>query len=765
MAKITKEDLQNIRADRPDFFQQSSELKYQDMVEREIEKIEKQSDAFASIIKQMNVVSSDVYEASNRKENILAGKSLGVIEQLITNNKSNITDKEKMVLDDLLREMKMTNQSLKENEHSLRAAFSDSLKSNLPSIAGILGTIGLDNPAFLFIGSMMQSMMDKRKQADEKREKILQDQHKDVLAAELKRDKEAKDPITQKREGDQRTEKIVETIDRLQERYDNADPDDPNAEKMLSTLEKLREMYAIENGQLIAAQDENRTAVQEGNKLLDLNTAEIQTSNLLLDHLSNSINTLVKNSEASGFAEIEKQREDNRRTEKMIEAINNIDNGSDMNLADATDKQNSLLQILGLNEMFQSFMMGLAGIGAFFSKAGAVLKSGGKLLLKGVARFAGPVGLAVTAFYAVTDGIDGWNNAAEKLGKDVATTTDKMASAIGGTLGGIAGIADSLFGLVGIETDIGGFVDQKVTEFLASYYDMIKGTIDRIKNFFTNIFSISFPEGFSLTELIKAPYRLMWNWWKTVLNLDGLQLGDISVAEFVETKVSELIGSVKNVFNNITASAKEGLDFIIEATKEAFTFDFEIPDIKEIVSDFFGKIFDIFKNFSVVDLIKGSIPFFKDDEKLSVEQLKPEKSSNIIDDLEDKKVIDKRMFRNDVITDWDAINDLNRKQIANLMEYDDFDEETRNKLKDILGSKSDVMMGAINPRSNLSTKSAEYLNQEASEREKTNKNVVVNSPKTSNVNNINKTQNSYNVQASPHQEDITLRQLNTNFGF
>jgi len=75
-----------------------------------------------------------------------------------------------------------------------------------------------------------------------------------------------------------------------------------------------------------------------------------------------------------------------------------------------------------------------------------------------MARFLGPIGVAITAGMAIYDGVQGWDDAEGQLGiKGDASTTNKMSSAMGGVISGLSfGLLDSKDTSKGINNLFGG---------------------------------------------------------------------------------------------------------------------------------------------------------------------------------------------------------------------------------------------------------------------------------------------------------------------
>lgn len=101
------------------------------------------------------------------------------------------------------------------------------------------------------------------------------------------------------------------------------------------------------------------------------------------------------------------------------------------------------------------------------------------------------IGWAVAAVFAFVDFFSGWKNASEILGKSQEDLgiTDKYYAAIASIVGGFVGIIDSVLGLFGIKTNIGGTVTKWLAKFLVT-----------------------------LNKWIWAPFKLLLGWVKTAWN-------------------------------------------------------------------------------------------------------------------------------------------------------------------------------------------------------------------------------------------------------
>lgn len=96
---------------------------------------------------------------------------------------------------------------------------------------------------------------------------------------------------------------------------------------------------------------------------------------------------------------------------------------------------------------------------------------------------------AIVAFF---DAFDGWTDAAGILGKaeEAVTIWDRVSAAVGSFIGGIVGIADSLLGLLGFDTDMGGFVKEKVATFLAEIPGAITKSLDFLDTIMTFVMNL-----------------------------------------------------------------------------------------------------------------------------------------------------------------------------------------------------------------------------------------------------------------------------------
>jgi len=112
-------------------------------------------------------------------------------------------------------------------------------------------------------------------------------------------------------------------------------------------------------------------------------------------------------------------------------------------------------------------------LGGLFDDLGGVLGKIGEFgkLAKGIPY----IGQIIAVAFGIFDFFNSFMNADEVLGKakEAITLWDRVSAGIGGFVGGIVGIADSILGLFDIETDMGGFVKEKVAGLLSNIPNLI----------------------------------------------------------------------------------------------------------------------------------------------------------------------------------------------------------------------------------------------------------------------------------------------------
>jgi len=189
-----------------------------------------------------------------------------------------------------------------------------------------------------------------------------------------------------------------------------------------------------------------------------------------------------------------------------------------------------------------------SGIGKWVKglKFGEKLASIGKLILKPfqmIGKFAKmifPIGKLVSKFgkmipfvgqiITAIEGIFGFFNAKEILGKDTVTIMDRFASAIGGIFEGFGEVADMLLGWFGFETDIKTWLNENFTKPLAALFNMDLSEIwDNMVEFYSGLWSDltsglkDFFSGIFNWENLKETLTTIWDWtpFGIISNLAG----------------------------------------------------------------------------------------------------------------------------------------------------------------------------------------------------------------------------------------------------
>jgi len=195
-------------------------------------------------------------------------------------------------------------------------------------------------------------------------------------------------------------------------------------------------------------------------------------------------------------------------------------------------------------------------VGGLFGKFG---KLGGSFArLAGGAGKAIPVaGWVLAGVMAVVDAFKGWKNADKILGKNKENLNliDKASAAIASIWGGLVGILDSLLGLFGIHTDMGG----ATTKFLAKVFSGFWNTI----------------WGFAKTIIksVIVPWKTVWDIIKSV----GKTIWDGIVAAFMPAVeglkkawagLKESFSALGKTFYKLRESLKEAIGKLWNSFKE-----------------------------------------------------------------------------------------------------------------------------------------------------------------------------------------------------
>lgn len=173
-------------------------------------------------------------------------------------------------------------------------------------------------------------------------------------------------------------------------------------------------------------------------------------------------------------------------------------------------------------------------------KVGNLLEGGGRLLGKAAL----PLAIATSLYDAGTSAFND-EEIKKSTGKETVSVGDRISAGVGGTLGGIASIGDTLLSLGGIDSDVGGFVKDITTSSLSKLIDV--GT-DVINNTFSsNTISMALD---SAKETISTQFTSLSESLGTSFN---------SLLETSSSKINEISSSIIDKGTSILTSAKESL--------------------------------------------------------------------------------------------------------------------------------------------------------------------------------------------------------------
>ena len=223
--------------------------------------------------------------------------------------------------------------------------------------------------------------------------------------------------------------------------------------------------------------------------------------------------------------------------------------------------------------MSGGLMGGLSSIGSAVTKAGSGLLGGLGGAASGLLKFAGPIGLAVTAFQSVTGAVEGWGKATEYFGTESVTFSQKYASAIGGAIESLsfglldgAKTAQMVHGVFGDAWDgmkdawdnVSAFISKRWETFKDIFAPVIeagKRVVDDIKNIFVSPFKAIWSlftgdiTGFmSNIENMFTGYANLFTsipqLWSEALNAVWLWISDLG--NVIATKFSDMMIDLKN---------------------------------------------------------------------------------------------------------------------------------------------------------------------------------------------------------------------------
>uniref|UniRef100_A0AAU6W531 Tape measure protein n=1 Tax=Pseudomonas phage Cygsa01 TaxID=3138529 RepID=A0AAU6W531_9VIRU len=196
---------------------------------------------------------------------------------------------------------------------------------------------------------------------------------------------------------------------------------------------------------------------------------------------------------------------------------------------------------------------GLGTIAALFSKGGKFLKVAGKA--------SGVIGLIMAAF----DFFDGFSNAASILGKENPSFIDKVMSGFIAVWKGIAGIADTVAGLFGFDTNLAGMVEKGLATLYNNY---MSGFYNAMADFITNGIKQIVAFGVSsvglITEFFDGKKQVFKDLFQAVADFD---IGEFmtGVKDGFKKKVEDMFTFVKDSIEDLLVS---GIGSLIESLPE-----------------------------------------------------------------------------------------------------------------------------------------------------------------------------------------------------
>ena len=376
--------------------------------------------------------------------------------------------------------------------------------------------------------------------------------------------------------------------------------------------------------------------------------------------------------------------------------------------------------------MSGGLMGGLSSIGSAVTKAGSGLLGGLGGAASGLLKFAGPIGLAVTAFQAVTGAVEGWGKATEYFGTESVTFSQKYASAIGGAIESLsfglldgAKTAQMVHGVFGDAWDgmkdawdtVSSFISKRWETFKDIFAPVIeagKRVVDDIKNIFVSPFKAIWSlftgdiTGFmSNIENMFTGYANLFTsipqLWSEALNAVWLWISDLG--NVIATKFSDMMIDLKNwwasfdFYNEIVTpilnKLAEGWNSLAKWWSDYKFYDNIIAPIGKTIIDGLT---------SMVKWIKDkALSFFGDDteEKKKQEQTAKEdiqKGGKLGDALfkqmtESGMAEDKWGVGSTDTVDSKKLGILSNAQLESLTKLDDLSQESKKSIEDELKAR------------------------------------------------------------------------------
>lgn len=759
--KALSNALEDIIRKSPDLARFGKSMLYEEFAERFEKENKNQSALFDELFDTQTKIVSGVLDADSRTEAKHNTEIIKYFKKQIDelSEMKEITVEESKFFNDMVSELERTNKQLLETDYSMKKVMKEKIKEKLPSITGLLGAIGLDNPAFMFLGSLIQDMVDVRKEKKQKQESLMNS------VKEKQFEQMVKNRGILKTDEPDETEKVKEKAEKKKETKEDSWYEEEDIEISNSIIDLLT----------------------KGNVVLK---EAIDISNKKLEGIEDGVNILTKDSQGNRFAEIEKRHEDQIRHDETIDALEGL-GGTDKEslISDkSTEKQGIFSKLLGMD--FDSLMLMWLVFKERFVKFFKVLGKSAKLLGKFVG---GPL----LVLESIWGAFKGWKNAAEKLNKqeEMVTITDRISSAIGGMFGQLSSIVDVITSLFGWDTQVGEWVDKKVTVLMAEFFD----AVSRIGDYFREMFIAVFPEGFSLTNMISGAVKKIKGWFESLFNIklpwaDDLAFLFDKVKSFADELFDKIFDMVLNSLEKIPGVGKVVKQFRgSEPASAAVQFVKDAPgnlvnnlgQAKDEAKAYYGetkRLVNVGKE-KAVETAKGLGG--------KIKGLIPSTPNDFIRQMIEDGEIQKNIIGYSEIRNWEKVKKANADQINDILNLNDWDKETTNNLRRILKDKEeftvksndenqlkfvgineegDIKLSPIQPRIDFQDSRTGSLYGNSINAAKTANapkggggSAIVNAPKTTINNSSNKS--SVHTNLSPRETDISIRSMSNAFGY
>lgn len=759
--KALSNALEDIIRKSPDLARFGKSMLYEEFAERFEKENKKQSALFDELFDTQTKIVSGVLDADSRTEAKHNTEIIKYFKKQIDelSEMKEITVEESTFFNDMISELERTNKQLLETDYSMKKVMKEKIKEKLPSITGLLGAIGLDNPAFMFLGSLIQDMVDVRKEKKQKKESLMNS------VKEKQFEQMVKNRGILKTDEPDETKKVKEKAEKKKETKEDSWYEEEDIEISNSIIDLLT----------------------KGNVVLK---EAIDISNKKLEGIEDGVNILTKDSQGNRFAEIEKRHEDQIRHDETIDALEGL-GGTDKEslISDkSTEKQGIFSKLLGMD--FDSLMLMWLVFKERFVKFFKVLGKSAKLLGKFVG---GPL----LVLESIWGAFKGWKNAAEKLNKpeEMVTITDRISSAIGGMFGQLSSIVDVITSLFGWDTQVGEWVDKKVTVLMAEFFD----AVSRLGDYFREMFIAVFPEGFSLTNMISGAVKKIKGWFESLFNIklpwaDDLAFLFDKVKSFADELFDKIFDMVLNSLEKIPGVGKVVKQFRgSEPASAAVQFVKDAPgnlvnnlgQAKDEAKAYYGetkRLVNVGKE-KATETVKGIGG--------KIKGLIPSTPNDFIRQMIEDGEIQKNIIGYSEIRNWEKVKKANADQINDILNLNDWDKETTNNLRRILKDKEeftvksndenqlkfvgineegDIKLSPIQPRIDFQDSRTGSLYGNSINAAKTANapkggggSAIVNAPKTTINNSSNKS--SVHTNLSPRETDISIRSMSNAFGY